>query len=373
MTRQAETTRSEPAGPAKTAGPAGPAASRVSAVAQSILHQVSERDGARPRITRRGIQITLGLLWLLDGVLQFQPGMLTRRFATEVIAPAAAGQPGFVSGPVHAAAQLILHQPAAFDQAFGLIQLALGAGLLYRRTVRLALLGSVAWALLVWYLGEGLGDLFGGGQTLLTGAPGSALMYAVVAVLVLPGRGPAGDRPSRWATPAWAAVWLLGAVLQLLPGNDTNDLLGMVLQMNAQGTPAWFARLDNHLALLVPYTGVSLIVDLVVLQALIGLGVFAGRRIRQASVIAGLILSLAFWIVGQDLGEFWSAMTTDPNTAPLVILLGVTVLGSVPWSPAAPPVMAPVTRSRPESGAGAEGLASEGLGQNNIQSYGHLT
>jgi hypothetical protein len=359
---------------------AAAAPGRVSEVARIISEQVAERGGTRTRITvtRRGIQVTLGLLWLLDGLLQFQPVMLTRKFATEVIAPAAAGQPGFVSGPVSEVARIILHQPALFDEAFGIIQLVLGAGLLYRRTARLALLGSVAWGLSVWYLGEGLGGLFGGGQTLLTGAPGSALLYAVIAVLVLPGRsgGPAGDgvldgagdsgggRPSRWAGPAWAAVWLLGAVLQLLPGSDTNDLLGMVLQMNAAGTPAWFASLENHLALLVPYTGASLIVDLVVVQVLIGVGVFGGRRARRLAVVAGICLSAAFWITGQDLGEFWSSMSTDPNTAPLLVLLGVTVLGAAPWS-------------RPESSHAAWSRAPQpvgwGRGRNKIRDYGDLT
>jgi hypothetical protein len=368
----------------ETGEQAGLAPGRVSEVARTILHQVSEQRRAPIQVTRRGIQVTLGMLWLLDGLLQFQPGMLTRRFATEVIAPAAAGQPGFVSGPVGEAARIIAHQPAAFDTAFGLIQLALGAGLLYRRTARLALLGSVAWALAVWYLGEGLGGLFGGGQSLLIGAPGSALMYAVVAGLVLPGRDgyAAADRPSRWAAPVWAAVWVLGAILQLLPGSDTNDLLGAVLQMNAQGAPGWLASLDNHLAQLVPYTGVSLILDLAVLQVLIGIGVFGGRRVRQAAVIAGSCVSVAFWVVGQGLGELWSAMSTDPNTAPLLVLLGVAALGCAPWSRSAPagPAAAPAPvidiRSAPGYGAQRSGgprFASKRSRRNKIQDHGHLT
>ena len=141
---------------------------------------------ARPRITRRGIQIALGLIWTLDGLLQFQPAMLTSRFATQVIAPAAQGQPAFVSGPVNEAAQIILHQPALLDVGFGLTQLALGIGILCPRTVRWALAASVAWALSVWYLGEGLGGLFGTGASMLTGAPGAALLYAILALAVWP-------------------------------------------------------------------------------------------------------------------------------------------------------------------------------------------
>jgi hypothetical protein len=193
----------------------------------------------------------------------------------------------------------------------------------------------VGWALSVWYLGEGLGGLFGGGTSLLTGAPGSALMYAVVAVAVTvwprrPG-SPSGQRPARWAAAAWVAAWLGGALLQLLPGRDTNASLSMALSMNASGAPGWLAGLDHHLSALAPHEGVSLVLDLVVLQALVGLGILAGRRTRRAAVLGGIVLSLAFWVTGQGLGQFWSGISTDPNTAPLLMLLGVTVLGAAAW------------------------------------------
>jgi hypothetical protein len=293
-------------------------------------------DPAGPRISRRRIQVALGLLWLLDGLLQFQPAMFTRKFATQVIAPAGVGQPGFVAGPVDEAVRVILHQPAVMDLGFGLIQLALGAGILFPRTARWALAASVAWALAVWYLGEGLGGLFGSGASLVTGAPGAALLYAVLALAVSPrhGHDPRAQRPARWATVAWVAAWLGGAVLQLLPGVDTNAAISMSLAMNASGAPGWFAAIDNHVSALVPGYGASLVVDLVVLQAFAGLGVLMGRRTRLAAVTVGIGLSLAYWVTGQDLGQFWSGIATDPNTGPLLVLLGVTVLGSVPRQPA---------------------------------------
>ena len=286
------------------------------------------------RVTRRGIQVTLGWLWILDGCLQFQPAMLTSKFATQVIAPAGARQPAFVSWPVSEVARIIVHQPALTDVAFGLIQLALGAGLLHRRTVRWALAASVVWALSVWYLGEGLGGLFGGGASLLTGAPGSALLYAVVALAVFPrpGKNAADQRPARWAAVAWAALWLGGTLLQVLPGSDTNASISMSLAMNASGAPAWYAALDNHLSGLVPYGGVSVVIDLVALQAFAGLGVLLGRRTRRAAVVVGIGLSLAYWVAGQDLAQFWSGITTDPDTGPVVILLGVAVFGAAPWN-----------------------------------------
>ena len=69
----------------------------------------------------------------------------------------------------------------------------------------------------------------------------------------------------------------------------------------------------------VPWEGISLILDLVLLQAAIGLGVLASRRTRRAAVLGGIFLSLAFRLTGQGLGEFWSGISTDPETAPLLI------------------------------------------------------
>ena len=274
----------------------------------------------------------------MDGLLQFQPAMLTRKFATQVIAPAAAGQPMFVSGPVNEAARIILHQPAVMDLGFGLIQVALGAGILRPRTARWALRASVAWALAVWYLGEGLGGLFGGGASLLTGAPGAALLYAVLALAVAPRQGQDAEsqRPAPWAAVAWAMLWLGGAVLQVLPAANTNASISMSLAMNSSGAPAWFAALETNLSDLVPYYGVSLVVDLVVLQALVGIGVLMAGRARVAAVILGIGLALAYWVVGQGMGQPWSGVATDPSTAPLTVLLGVTVLGSAPWRPGTP-------------------------------------
>jgi hypothetical protein len=288
----------------------------------------------RIRVTRRGIQVTLGLLWILDGMLQLQPAMLTPRFATQVIAPAGAGQPAFVAWPVQTAARFIGHQPVLADLAFAVIQLALGAGLLYPRTARRALAASVAWALAVWYLGEGLGGLFGGGATLLTGAPGAALLYAVVAVAAAPARagraGARGGRPARWTAAAWAAFWVGGAVLQLLPGSDTNDTVAMSVAMTGSGAPAWLAAISNHLAALIPYGGVSVAVDLVVLQAFAGAGALLPGRAGRVAVWTGIGLSLGFWLAGQGLGELWSGLATDPATAPVMILLGAAVLGAAP-------------------------------------------
>ena len=118
------------------------------------------RDGTLFRkgglsLSRRGLQIALGVLWIVDGLLQLQPFMFTHNFAEQVIAPSASGQPGWVAWPVLHSAHLIGAHPVEINVVFALTQLALGAGFFLPRTVRLAVVASIGWAAGVWFLGRG--------------------------------------------------------------------------------------------------------------------------------------------------------------------------------------------------------------------------
>jgi hypothetical protein len=54
----------------------------------------------------------------------------------------------------------------------------------------------------------------------------------------------------------------------------------------------------------------------------------AASHVRLAAVIVGC--GLVYWVAGQGMGQPWSGLATDPGTAPLVVLLGVAVLGAAP-------------------------------------------
>jgi hypothetical protein len=275
---------------------------------------------ARLRVTRRGLQIALGLLWLLDGALQLQPFMLRSSFATQVLAPAAAGQPHWVAGPVQWAANLVAAHPVAWDVPFGLIQLLLGVGILVPRTTRLALAASLPWALGVWYFGESLSGLASGNASLLTGAPGSILLYAVLAVVAWPRRGRSDIAPARWLPLAWAVLWIGAAVLQALPMNNTGaDLEGAIL---AYQTPSWLAGVETSLGHFVGRNGTTAVVVLVAVEALIGLAALYRRTIAIAAVV-GFLGALAIWVLGQDFGQLYTGQATDPNTAPLIALMAI--------------------------------------------------
>ena len=148
-----------------------------------VLAWVTDRDSAG---LRRGLQVALGIVWLADAALQYQPYMFTKASTASMLMPAAMGKPAFVSGPVLATMRLMTAHVAVWNGMFATIQLALAVGLLWRPTARVALAGTIAWSLSVWWLGEGLGGVFSGTANPLTGAPGAALLYALLAVLIWP-------------------------------------------------------------------------------------------------------------------------------------------------------------------------------------------
>jgi hypothetical protein len=279
----------------------------------------------RCNITRRHVQVVLGLLWLLDAALQAQPFMFTREFATQIIAPTDHGQPGVVSDPVHFTATLTAAHPFVWNLLFAAIQALIGVGLLLRRTVRLALIGSIAWALGVWYLGEGLSGLASGHASILNGAPGSALLYAVLAAAAWP-RDATDDRPARWLVWAWTVVWAGAAVYQLLPGQDTGSAVAGVLTGGAGGAPHWLAHLDSSLGWWADRHGSVAVDGLATLEFLIGVLALV-RSTRIWALVAGIVLVAAIWIAGQDLGQLYSGRATDPNSAPLIVMMAVALLG----------------------------------------------
>jgi hypothetical protein len=278
---------------------------------------------------RRKLQLGLGLIWVLDAALQFQPFMFGRGFATRVIDPAAMGSPAFIASSVAGAGQLVLTHPALFNTAFATIQLALGAGLLWRRTVRAALAGSIAWALAVWWFGEAAGGLFSGISSPLTGAPGAALLYALIAVLIWPRapRAASGDRSladaslsGGWSGAVWVVVWGGFAALMFQPQVLAAGALRAAIGGMADGEPGWLAAVDRDVARLSGTSGLVPALIFAGLFAVIAAGIFVPWAARPVLVLAAA-LALAIWLAGENFGALTTGSATDPGTGPLLLLL----------------------------------------------------
>ncbi len=310
-----------PSRPSRTYGPLARRGARVQAT-----------DAAAPAPYRRRLQIGLGLIWLLDAALQFQPYMFTKNFPNEVIAPTGQGSPGWVEHPVTWAADLMAGHIVVLNALFALTQLAIAVGILYRRTVRPALLASIVWSLAVWWLGEGLGGMLAGAVSPLKGAPGAVLIYLLIAVLVWPAASPDGRRPSvATASPlgplaarvAWLVLWSVLAVEALLPDERSPSGLHDLLAGNADGEPGWVKSIDSWAAGLADHRGTELSLVLGVLLAVVAVGVFTRWTLRPVLVLA-VLLSLVIWVAAENFGALATGKATDPNSGPLLALLAAT-------------------------------------------------
>ncbi len=303
--------------------------------------------------SQRVLQIVLGLLWILDAALQFQPFMFGRGFVDNFILPNASGQPFVLGDLITHIGNFLAPDVAVWNTFFALIQLFIGVGLLFRRTVRPALAVSFVWAIGVWVIGEGMGMLLTGTASALTGAPGSVLVYGLLGLMAWP-RPPRrwvdwSDRPvgvassaaaqgiGRSVTPlaVWAGYWSLAAVLFLLPANRTTTSVQSAIVGMAAGVPGWYAHFLTNLGNLFSTTGTQTAWILAVIAVVIGLGPLVARR-PGWFLGAGALFAFLMWIAGQGLvGNVFSGSDTDPNTGPLVILLAAAMVPTVVASKAA--------------------------------------
>ena len=305
------------------------------------------RDGATPGLRawaadsestglRRGLQIALGAAWLADGALQLQPFMFGRGFANQILMPAYMGSPSGVTGPALAFTRLVLHAPAAWNTAFAVTQLLLGLGLLWRPSVRAALAASIAWALAVWWFGEGLGGVLSGSASPLTGAPGAVILYALLAVLAwpVPARNPADAAAGRPGAPvaagsplgltgarvAWLVLWGSFAYFILQPASRAPGGLQDTFAGLASGEPGWVAAMDRGVASAAGPHALAISIGLAVVFVAAGFGVFWPVTARAALALS-MIAGAAIWVLGENFGGLLTGQGTDLNTGLLLILL----------------------------------------------------
>jgi hypothetical protein len=311
------------------------------------------------RLTRRGLQLGLGLIWLLDALLQFQPAMFTRSFPNQVLAPAAQGNPAWVAAPMTWSIRLIGEHVALDNSAFAVIQLLIALAILWRPTTRLGLALSVPWALAVWWLGEGMGGVLTSAPSAVTGAPGAVILYALLAVLLWPvpdsRHGGRPDGSLAEASPlgpvaarlAWALLWASLAYDTLLAASRAG--LAASVTSQSAGEPGWLAALDGAAGRQLAAHGTAVSIVLAVAFAAIAVAVFIPAAARP--VLAGAVaLSLAIWLVGEDLGGIFTGQGTDPNTGPLLVLLALAYWPRRPGEQLRPAGERPVTRALPAEG-----------------------
>jgi hypothetical protein len=322
---------------------------------------VSARFAGRPLVTTRGIQIALGLIWLLAGLLQFQSFMYTHGVITEVFGPAAEKQWSIVGGPMKTIDAFYGRDLTLWNSLAAEVQCAIGLGLILgKKLVKPALVLSFLWAPTVWWFGEGFGGLTS--TTLpspLMGAPGGVILYAIVGLLVWPtsrqtgrspaDRGPFGDRGGLYA---WSGLWLLSAGLWLVNVNRASGATHEMIKGMAAASPHWLATFQNSVGNHTQGHGATVAVVLAIVSFAVAAAVWT--PLRWPALAVGVVVSLAYWVFGQSLGgPFWVGNATDVNAGPLFVLLAFALFPIAQHARAAAPASAADARGAPIQATGA--------------------
>ena len=295
-------------------------------------------------LSRKTLQRILGALWLIDGLLQFQPQMFTMNMVNGIMKPMLNGQPGLFEPSLQfIVTQTTLHLTAV-NLLIGIVQVCLGLSflLLPDRWVKELVIASIVWALIVWYGGEGMNMLFTGTASILTGAPGAVLLYPLLGFAVWPRKksatasggpplkaGDDGQLPRGLLRYILAGFWFFAALLQLQPnwwqpGQISQGIGAMVGQggLNTVLVDPVLRQVSTLTANIEVPLNIALIVVFLALG--IGLAVVKQEQLRPF-LIASIVVSVVFWYCSEAFGMILSGMATDFNSGLLVVVIALAV------------------------------------------------
>ncbi|HXL94716.1 MAG TPA: hypothetical protein VN969_37800 [Streptosporangiaceae bacterium] len=277
---------------------------------------------------RRKLQLALGVIWLLDGILQYQAFMYSKAFP-QMLASGAAGNPAILATPITWNAGFIAHNLTAYNTIFATIQVAIGLGIAWRPAVKPALAASVVWALGVWWFGEGFnGILTSSGSSPVAGAPGAVIIYGLLAVLLWPADREAPFEAARavgrrTAQALWLILWTSLAYFALLPASRAPHAISQTISGMVAGEPGWLSWIDSHAASALSGQGLAASIVLSAACGVVALGTYLPSGVARAAVVLAIVVAAALWLA-EGLGGIFTGSGTDPNTGPLLALLALT-------------------------------------------------
>jgi cytochrome oxidase Cu insertion factor (SCO1/SenC/PrrC family) len=305
-------------------------------------------DGLGEPRARTYLRLAFGVIWVIDGILQFQPGM-PLGLANDVVQPTISGAPTWLHSLMYSSIHLWNAHPIALATGAAWIQMGIGLGLIVSNaaTGRLIAIAGAGWAALIWVIGNGLGGAFASGSSILFGWPGATFFYVVAMVWIALSPRYFAEHFSRVTSRVLAIVLGIGAILQVLPsagfwhGGNSNALTAMARTMTSTAQPHPLAWVVNRVGDVAGTLGGGFNVAVVLWLVVCALGLwYSSTHAVNWPAYAVAVGAVFFWVVGEDVPIF-GGLATDINS---LIPLAVLALCARPAYRSAPPL----TRRLPE-------------------------
>ncbi len=280
----------------------------------------------------------LGALWLIDGLFQLQPQMFTVKMVDGVLSPIIQGQPLPLVASLNWIIAIITQHLTQANLLIAAVQILIGGALIVgsRRypssnLVKGALSISIAWSLIVWYGGEGMSMLLTGQASMLMGAPGAVLLYALLALVLYPRREQTAEKNPvgilsrqqlRWCL---AEFWFLAAMMQLQPfWWQSGQISQAIGGMSGQGgwNSLFVDPVLNWLSQRTGSTEIQLNIALILVFIGLGAGMLMVKNERARWPLAlSVVISFVVWWGAQGFGMIFTGVATDFNSGLLVIVM----------------------------------------------------
>jgi nitrite reductase (NO-forming) len=125
------------------------------------------------------IRIVFGVIWLVDGVLEWQPADFHNFL--QLITAMSQGQPAPLGAVISAGQAVVAINPTLANGLLAASETAVGLSLITNTLSRWALRLSVLLAALIWVFGQGFGMVFMAGATDVQSGP----LYVLVSLMLL--------------------------------------------------------------------------------------------------------------------------------------------------------------------------------------------
>ena len=125
------------------------------------------------------IRIAFGVIWLIDGVLEWQPADFHNFL--QLITAMSQGQPAPLGAVISAGQAVVAINPTLANGLLAALETAVGLSLISNTLSRWALRISVLLAALIWVFGQGLGMVFMAGATDVQSGP----LYVLASLMLL--------------------------------------------------------------------------------------------------------------------------------------------------------------------------------------------
>jgi len=298
-------------------------------LSRKILFFNLSPEGVNEPRARTYLRWGFGLVWLVDGILQFQISM-PLGLANNVVSPLTVNTPSWLHSLMNHSVYLWNSHPVNLAVGVAWLQVGIGLALLVSNgmTGRIAGLISALWATLIWLIGNGAGGIFVSGASFLFGWPGATVFYAIAGVWLF-------LKPEifhRWFSMVTlriiAIVVAAGAVLQFLPstefwhGGDTNAVTVMTSFMTKIAQPHWLAWLSRGVGTIAGTLGGGFNVVVILWLGICATGLWFGAKYGWRWPVWSLVAGcLFFWLTSEDTSLFGGLSTDFNSLLPLAVLV----------------------------------------------------